>query len=80
LSINNKLLRNDVNNFSVERKCNALCVFDQSINIFLRDFILRSADTDDTPALKALDVIARNADRNVVIFTPDCCSASCTAA
>ena len=63
LSINNKLLRDHVNNFSVEWKRDSFCVFDQPINVFLSDFILRSADADNAATLKALDMIARDANR-----------------
>jgi len=53
-----------VNNFSVEWKRDSFCVFDQPINVFLSDFILRSADTDNAATLEALDMIAGDANRN----------------
>ena len=61
LSVNNELLRNDMDYFSIQRKCNSLSVFNQPVNIFLCNFILRSADAYNSSALKTLDMIAGDA-------------------
>ena len=70
LTIYDILLRNHVNNFSIQRQGNALRIFNQSIDIFLRDFIFRPADTDDAAALKTLNVVASDADCHRTDFDP----------
>ncbi len=58
LTVNNKLLRDHMNDLPVGWQGNALGVFDQAVDVRLRHFMVRTADADNAATLEALDVIA----------------------
>src|SRR5467141_198348 len=70
LAVDDEFLGNHVNDSPVGRQCNTLRVLDQPVHIRLGNFILHSADCDDAAALKALDVIARDADDHRLNLDP----------
>src|ERR1041384_2168534 len=47
-----------------------LSVGDEAVHVGLRDFVLGPADRDHSPALKALDVVARDADDHRLDLDP----------
>src|ERR1700690_2099604 len=57
-----------MNDSSVGRKRNPFCIFNQPVNICLRDLIFRSADCNDTAALETLNMISGNTDNNRLYF------------
>src|SRR5688572_5606338 len=54
LAINDKLLGQDVNNFTVSRQRHCLCRFNHPPNVFFGDLTVVSVDSDCTAAVKAL--------------------------
>src|SRR5208283_5528328 len=68
LPVDDELLRNDMNDFSIRRKCNPLCIFNQPVDICLRDLIFRSTDCNDTAALKTLNMISGNTHNHRLNF------------
>ena len=64
LSIDDELLRDDVNDLSVGRKCDTLRILDEAVDIGLRHFMVRPADANHAAALEALNMVAGNADHH----------------
>src|ERR1041384_1564306 len=70
LSVDDELLRYHMDDSPVRRKRHALGVLDEAVHVGLRDFVLGPADRDHSPALKALDVVARDADDHRLDLDP----------